>query len=350
MNVLLLGGSGHFGGRIRQRLARSPGIDVMAPNRSELDIESPTLAASFREMGADVVVHTAGPFQGQDYTVARACIDAACHYVDLADGREFVRNFSALDADAKAAGVTLIAGVSTLPGISSSVLEAVRPRFRAIECVEISIAPAHQTPRGRGTVSAVLSYCGRPFTSLRDGRWDTVYGWQDLRKVKYPGFRARLSAACDVPDLELIPAHFDDLRTATFHAALEAPWEQLTLWFLAWLSRLGLVRDWVRFASVFSAVSDRLISLGSDRGGMHVRMAGTGLREEKLCVDWYLLSGSNHGPEIPCTPAIIMTKKLLNEKTTERGAFVCWNQFSVAELMRELDEYDVEIVEEEHVD
>ncbi len=350
MNVLLLGGSGHFGGRIRQRLARSPGIDVMAPNRSELDIGSPTLAASFREMGADVVVHTAGPFQGQDYTVARACIDAACHYVDLADGREFVRNFSALDADAKAAGVTLIAGVSTLPGISSSVVEAVRPRFRAIECVEISIAPAHQSPRGISTVSSVLSYCGQPFTSLRDGRWDTVYGWQDLRVQRYPGFRARLSAVCDVPDLELMPAHIAELRTATFHAALEALWEHLILWLMAWLSRLRLVRGWVRLAPFIAAISDRLISLGSDCGGMHVRIAGSGLRQEKFCIDWYLLSGSNHGPEIPCTPSIVMTKKLLNEEMTERGAFVCWNLFSTDELLRELDEYDVEIVEEEHVD
>jgi len=350
VKVLVLGGAGHFGGRICQRLARSPGIEVIAPSRSELDIRSPNLAATLCDIGANVVVHTAGPFQAQDYAVARACIAAACHYVDLADGREFVRDFATLDTDARAAGITLVAGASTLPGISSAVLEAVRPRYRTIECVEISIAPAHQTPRGLGTVSAVLSYCGRPFTSLRDGCWDTVYGWQDLRIQNYPGFRARLSAACDVPDLELMPAHLDDLQTATFHAALEAPWEHLTLWSLAWLSRLRLVRDWAVFAPFFSAISDRLISLGSDRGGMRVHVAGTGPREEKLCVDWYLLSGSNHGPEIPCTPAIIMTKKLLNEESIARGAFACWNQFSVEDLMRELDEYDVEVVEEEYVD
>ena len=45
-----------------------------------------------------------------------------------------------------------------------------------------------------------------------------------------------------------------------------------------------------------------------------------------------------------------MTKKLLNEEMTERGAFVCWNLFSTEELLRELDEYDVKIYEEECVD
>ncbi len=350
MKVLVFGGAGHFGGRICRRLARFPAIEVIAPSRSDLDIRSPTLAATLRDTGADVVVHTAGPYQGQDYTVARACIDAACHYVDLADGRDFVGNFSTLDADAKAAGVTLICGASTLPGISSSVVEAARPKFQSIDRVEISIAPAHQTPRGIGTVSSVLSYCGQPFTSLRDGRWDTVYGWQDLRVQRYPGFRARLSAVCDVPDLELIPAHVAELQTATFHAALEAPWEHLILWLMAWLSRLRLVRGWVRLAPFIAAVSDRLIRLGSDCGGMHIFIAGCGFRKEKMHMDWYLLSGSNHGPEIPCTPSIVMTKKLLNEEMSEHGAFVCWNLFSAEELMRELDEYDVRICEEECVD
>ena len=141
MNVLLLGGTGHFGGRIRRRLARSSGIEVIAPTRSELDIGSEDLAAEIAKLNPDLVLHTAGPFQAQNYAVARACIDAGCHYVDLADGREFVSNFSTLDEDAKAAGVTLISGASTLPGVSSSVVAAAKSKFDKLARVEISIAP-----------------------------------------------------------------------------------------------------------------------------------------------------------------------------------------------------------------
>ena len=318
---------------------------MIAPSHSTLDINSSSLAETLAELVPDVVLHTAGPFQGQDYTVARACIDAGCHYVDLADGREFVTKFSQLDADARTAGVTLVSGASTLPGISSSVGEAARNEFEKIDGVETSIAPAHQTPRGRGTVAAVLSYCGQEFTTLRDGKWETVYGWQDLRSQRYPGFRHRLSAACDVPDLELMPLHFPELRTATFHAALEARWEQLALWLMAWLTRLRIVRDWTRFATIFASLSQRLIWLGSDRGGMHVRISGTGPDGRRIRRDWYIFAGENHGPEIPCTPSIVVTKKLLSGELSDRGAVACWNLFSIAELLDELKEFDINLQE-----
>ena len=345
MKVLLLGGTGHFGGRISRRLAQSSDIEVIAPTRSELNIGSDNLAGELGKLDPDLVLHTAGPFQAQNYAVARACIDAGCHYVDLADGREFVTKFSTLDADAKAAGVTLISGASTLPGVSSSVVEAAKSNLDKLTKVEVSIAPAHQTPRGLGTVLAVLSYCGRAFTTLRGGHWETVYGWQDLRSQHYPGFRQRLSGVCDVPDLELMPLHYPELETVTFHAALEARWEQLALWLMAWLTRLRLVRNWEKFAPTFASVSQRLIGFGSDRGGMHIHIEGSVAGTQKSCLDWYLVAGNNHGPEIPCTPMIVVAKKLLSGELSERGAFACWNLFSIEELLQELADFDINVNE-----
>lgn len=344
MRVLVLGGTGHFGGKICRRLTQNPGIELIAPSRSAVDIRSSNLAASLRELKPDVVLHTAGPFQGQDYAVARACIDVGCHYVDLADGREFVKNFSTLDAAAKDAGVTLVTGASTLPGISSSVVEGAKGEFEKIDSVETSIAPAHQTPRGLGTVAAVLAYCGQAFTTLRDGDWKTVYGWQGLRVQRYPGFRSRLSAACDVPDLELMPLHFPELRNATFHAALEARWEQLALWMMAWVTRFRLVQDWGRYAPAFTRISQRLIGFGSDRGALHVRIGGFDAGGEQKYIDWYLIAEQNHGPEIPCIPSIIVTKKLLSGELSERGASACWNLFSIDEMMGELKDFDCQII------
>jgi saccharopine dehydrogenase-like NADP-dependent oxidoreductase len=39
----------------------------------------------------DSVIHTAGPFQGQDYAVARSAIAAGANYIDLADGRDLLQ-------------------------------------------------------------------------------------------------------------------------------------------------------------------------------------------------------------------------------------------------------------------
>ena len=101
--------------------------------------------------------------------------------------------------------------------VSSAVIGSHRDRFDQIESIEISIAPAQRSPRGLGTVAAVLSYCGRPFDALVDGRWQTLHGWQGLRRQQYAALGRRLSAVCDVPDLELLPRMVPGVRTVSFH-------------------------------------------------------------------------------------------------------------------------------------
>lgn len=360
--VVVFGGTGHFGARICRRLARQEGFDLIVTSRSAeranqlaaelqaqtvavrgaaIDQDSPDLADALRELNPTVVIHTAGPYQGQDYRVAEACIEAGCHYVDLADGRQFVAGFDSLDTAARDAGVVLVSGASTLPGVSSAVVDEYRDRFRRVDGIEISIAPAHQTPRGIGTVRAVLSYCGAPIQTWRDGQWHTVHGWQDLRMQRYPALGRRLSGACDVPDLALFPDYVPGVGTVSFHAALEAPWEQLGLWFMAWLTRTRLVRDWTRFASTFSAMSERLIRLGSTRGGMRITLRGTAADGLQRVIHWDLIAEQNHGPEIPCTPAIIITRKMLRGELTEPGAHACLGLVTLAELSNELSSFDV---------
>jgi hypothetical protein len=306
-----------------------------------IDQDVDDVARRLTALDADVVIHTAGPYQGQDYAVARACIEAGCHYIDLADGRAFVGQFGRLDAAAKRAGVSLVTGASTLPGISGAVVDAHRGRFDRIDSIETVIAPAHQTPRGPGTVAAVLGYCGEPFRSLREGEWKQVYGWQDLRLERFPDLGTRLSGACDVPDLELFPRYVNGVRSVSFHAALEAPWEQLALWSMAGLRRARLVRDWARHARGFSRLSEKLIRLGSTRGGMRVRLKGVAGDGGPQTLDWILVAENNHGPEIPCTPAIVLARKLMHGEITQRGAGPCLGLFSVDELLEEFSNFDI---------
>ena len=290
----------------------------------------------------DIVVHTAGPYQGKDYRVAEACILAGSHYIDLADGRDFVKAFSGLDQRARSRGVLLISGASTLPGLSSVVIDSLRGEFGSIECIEISIAPAHQTPRGAGTIAAVLSYCGKRFAVLEGGEWKIRYGWQNLKVHRYPDLGTRLSAACDVPDLGLLPAYVDGVDTVTFHAALEAKWEQIALWLMAWLGRSGIKRQWTGLVPTFQTVSDRLIGLGSDVGGMDIRMSGKDSEQSPKSLTWNLVARRNHGPEIPCTPALILTRKLARNELAERGAYPCLGMFSLDDFADEVSDFDIE--------
>ncbi len=363
--IVVIGATGHFGGRICRRLLCQENITLLPasrnldkarslvdqlsnassqarPEAAGLDQFAPTFESDLGRLEPDIVIHTAGPYQGQDYTVAKACIGCGCHYLDLADGRRFVSEFEHLNREAEDKGVLLVSGASTLPGLSSAVIDMLKPRFSSIDGIEISIAPAHQTPRGTGTVAAVLSYCGKPFDVVKNGRLTTVYGWQDMKVQRYPNLRTRLSGACDVPDLELLSSYAGNPSTVTFHAALEAKWEQIALWLMAGLTRIGIVSNWRRMVPAFRWVSDKMIGFGSDTGGMHIRVSGRNTDGVVASVVWHLTARQNHGPEIPCTPALILARKLAAGEITARGAKPCLGLITMDEFDEEVDDLDIE--------
>jgi len=363
--IVVVGGTGHFGGRICRRIVGELNTELVVTSRDQAKaqvivdelqesnsaavISAAALDQSLQDfetdllaLHPDIVIHTAGPYQGQDYRVAKACIQAGSHYIDLADGRDFVQGFDSLGDEAKRNDLLLVSGASTLPGLSSVVVDSLRREFQTIQKIEISIAPAHQTPRGASTIAAVLSYCGMPFQVLVDGDWVTKYGWQDLRRHRYPDFGLRLSAACDVPDLGLLPDYVAGVNTVTFHAALEATWEQLALWKMGWLTRARIIKKWDRFVPLFQKISDRLVGLGSDVGGMHITMSGTAIDSEPKVITWNLVARQNHGPEIPCSPALILARRLAADKIATRGAFSCLGMFSMSDFENELSDFDVQ--------
>lgn len=114
--VLVLGGYGNFGLLIVKKLAQIPNVEVIVgghnlkkaeavarqhgSHAAHVDSTAANLAEKLRELQIRIVINTVGPFQGQNYHVAQAAIDAGVHYVDIADAREFVLGISALDAAA----------------------------------------------------------------------------------------------------------------------------------------------------------------------------------------------------------------------------------------------------------
>ena len=361
--IVVIGATGHFGGRFCHRFLGEPNTELVVASRNAesaenlatelrslcpgatvrsvvLDQSAPTFAEDLQALDPDIVIHTVGPYQGQDYRVAKACIECGSHYIDLADGRDFVEHFDSLNEDASRRGVLLVSGASTLPGLSSAVIDHVRDRFAKVLEVEISIAPAHQTPRGTGTVAAVLSYCGKPFDVLVNGKHVTMHGWQNLKVQRYRDIGTRLSAACDVPDLSLLP-DYTGANTVTFHAALEAKWEHIALWKMGWLTRLRIVKNWNRFIPSFQWLSDKLINLGSDVGGMRIRLSGVGEDGVAKCVVWNLTARQNHGPEIPCVPALMLARKLVADEISERGARACLGMITLSEFDAEVSDLDI---------
>jgi hypothetical protein len=354
--ILILGGYGNFGLRIVRALgthahahlfiagrnlasARSAALDLVAAGaiaRIEalaLDAESPGLAALLRTHGIRLVIHTAGPFQERSYDVARACIEAGAHYVDLADGRAFVAGIASLDAPARQQGVLVLSGASTVPAVSAAMIDRYLPSFGRLSSISIGITPGNRTPRGLSTVQSVLSYCGKPLARWERGAWRTVYGWQDLHRVHYPGIGTRWFASCDVPDLDLFVKRYHVSDTVKFCAGLELSSIHLSLWLMSWLSRWGWVRSWVPTAPALKRASEWLIDWGSDAGGMHITLCGIDRNGASRKLFWVLTAFDGHGPQIPCIASIVIARKLMNGQLNQAGARACLDCMT-------LDEFD----------
>jgi len=357
MRVVVLGGHGNFGARICRALSNDDRIEVIAVGRTErggshvrLDLDSADFPAALKALAPGVVIHCAGPFQGQDYRVAEAAIAAGAHYLDLADGREFVASFAKrMDGVTRAADRLAIAGASTLPALSSAVIDSLAGRFREIAEIQISIAPGQRAPRGSATISSVFSYAGRSFQWLSKGRWVEAWGWQELRRLRFSGLGVRWAAACDVPDLQLLPVRYPGVKTLQFRAALELGVQHFALWLAAALRRAGVPLPLERWAGSLNRVASCLDGFGSDNGGMLVSLAGTRADGSPARVEWHLTAPGGHGPEIPCMAAILLARKLARGELSARGAFACIGFLGLADFEPEFARWGITTVIEEAV-
>lgn len=200
--VVVLGGTGNFGKRIVHGLVRH-GVPTVIAGRdlakakafartlpdfrgglARLDIHDPAFGGQLAALSPSVVVNTCGPFQRADYGVARVCIAQKIHYIDLADGRDFVTGITTLDESAKIANVCVISGASTVPGLSSAVIEHFRGDFRELESVAMGISPGQKAERGLATTEAIMTYVGKPLRPFA-GATRPVYGWQDIFRQEF---------------------------------------------------------------------------------------------------------------------------------------------------------------------
>lgn len=338
MRVVVLGGYGNFGARVCRALKGDNAIDLVVagrdPDRADvvLDARAGSLAKDLGRLRAELVVHTAGPFQGQEYTVARACAQAGAHYIDLADGRRFVCDFAgALDPLFREAGRTAIAGASTVPALSSAVVDAARQRVGAISAIDLCIAPAQRAPRGVATLEGVLSYCGASIQVWHDGRWQLLDGWADPQRVHFARLKPRLGALCDIPDLELFPARYPGVQDVMFRAALEVGMTQSMFALIADLRRRGWIARPQALASWLHRAGRLVDWLGTPAGGMVVRVrSGAGAAGKTLA--WHITAPHHHGPEIPCMAAIVLARKLARGDRLPTGAMPCMGLLTLEEF------------------
>jgi hypothetical protein len=361
--VLIIGGYGNFGSYIARALAAEPGIQLLIAGRSSskasqfvsqlraaagpepvaLDIAA-DISATLAALRPDILIHTTGPFQTQSYAVAEACLRQGCHYIDLADARAFVAGIGRFDTEARRKNLLIVSGASSVPCLTAALIDDYRPRFASLQKIDYGISAAQQTNRGLATLAAILSYVGKPFTTLIDGRRATVFGWQGLHAEKYPRLGRRLFGHCDIPDLELFPARYAGLQTLRFAAGTEIRFLHIGLWLLSWLVR-------IRALSAVEASAARLLRLaflfdawGSGRSGFHMFLSGVGHDGAPLRERFFMIAGSGHGPYIPCMPSILLAKGLASGAVSATGARPCLDLIDLQTYLGALEGLDIEVI------
>jgi hypothetical protein len=327
LKILILGGYGTFGGRLAQLLADEERLTLIIAGRSRpraqafcATLRSAAIPAAFdrdgdverqlREFAPDVVVDATGPFQsyGADpYRVVRAALALGVHYLDLADGSDFVKGIVQFDSEARTRGIFVLAGVSSFPALIAAVVRALAQDMARVDAVTGGIAPSPYANVGVNVIRAIASYAGKPVAVIRDGRKATGYALIDARcyTIAPPGrlplYPIRFSLV-DVPDLKVLPDLWPDLRSVWMGAGPVPDIWHRALTALAWLVRLKLLPSLSPFAALMYRTMN-MLSWGEHRGGMFVSVEGTTFGGERIERSWHLLAEGEDGPLIPSMAA-----------------------------------------------
>ena len=343
MRILILGGYGVFGGRFAELLADVPGLDLLICGRDLAraerfcaayrgvarvhphGLDRRDTAAALERLQPDLVVDASGPFQdyGVDrYRVVEACIAAKTDYLDFADGADFVFGIDRFDAQAKAAGVFVLSGVSSFPALTAAVLRDMA-KTMDIHMVEGGIAPSPYAGIGLNVMRAVVGYAGAPVKLRRGGRDSHGVGLAESMRftVAVPGrlpLRNIHFSLVDVPDLQLLPREYDAMTDIWMGAGPVPEILHRILNLLAKARARLRLPSFEPLSPLFYAVLNRM-RFGDHRGGMFIRARGTadGKAVER---SWHLLAEGNDGPYIPSMAIEAIVRKLLAGKRPEHGA------------------------------
>jgi hypothetical protein len=345
--VLIVGGYGTFGGRLVELLEPDPRLMLIVAGRSLP--RASAYCASRRTLGAelvpaafdrggdlaeqlhalkpDILVDASGPFQtygDQPYRLIEACIAARISYLDLADGSEFVAGVKAFDSAARAAGVYVLAGVSSFPVLTAAVVRRLSADMARVTSIRAGIAPSPYAGVGDNVIRAIASYAGQPVRLKRNGEDVAAHPFTESVRftIAPPGrlpLRRTLFSLVDVPDLRALAELWPEAKTIWMGAGPVPEILHRALIAFAWLVRRRLVRSLLPLAPLMSFVMKRL-RWGEHRGGMFVEVVGERSDGTSSMRSWHLLAEGDDGPLIPSMAAQAIIERSLDGRPPAPGA------------------------------
>lgn len=346
LRILILGGYGSFGARLIELLGNDRRLEIFVAGRSLqkaqafcdrlpkgaikhalfLDRDG-ELVNQLSAIKPEVLVDTSGPFQlyGPDpYRVVRACLKLGIHYLDLADGSDFVKGISQFDDEAKAQNICVLSGVSTCPVLTAAAVRRLSKDMRRVTAIKAGIAPSPYAGVGLNVIRAIAEYSGKPVELIRNGHRERGFALaESLRYTIAPPGCTPLGnirfSLVDVPDIKILPETWTELDSIWFGAGTVPELLHRMLNGLAWLVRLRLLPSLSPFAALFHRVIN-ILRWGEHRGGMFVAVEGIDAGGTPIERSWHLVAEGNDGPFIPSMAVTAIVQRMLAGKMPALGA------------------------------
>lgn len=350
--IVIIGGYGTFGSLISDQLthltnvviagrnlehgrkyANSIGADFVLCNAKDTESLRKTIS------GAHMVINACGPFTPNDYSIPQTCIEGSCHYIDLADDREYLKGFEQLHNLAKQKGVFACSGASTTPAVTYALTSELIKQFEMISSINIYLSAGNKNNPGVSTFESILSYAGTPIRVWKDGQWKNFMGWGLAEYFEFPApVGKRFVQLCNVPDLELFPELFQ-ANQVIFKAGVELPVFNIGLSILAYLKKYipqvnlpWLAVPLVKLSRVFK-------NFGSYSGGVLVTLKGEAANTKSLAFVTF-----RNGLRIPAAPSVLLAGKILREGPPAHGAFPCIGFINLGEFQNYLDPFGIRLI------
>jgi saccharopine dehydrogenase-like NADP-dependent oxidoreductase len=349
--IVVLGGYGAFGSLISGQLTKFADVVIAGRNQVTGQKFADSIGADFSLCdakdekslrsaiaGAHIVINTAGPFLPNDYSIPGTCIEENCHYIDMADGREYVTGFIKLDAQAKDRSILACTGASTTPAVTSAMIFDLSSNFQEIDSIKIYLSAGNKNRPGVSTFESILSYVGTPIRVWNNRRWEEFMGWGSTEHFEFPApVGRRMVQLCDVPDLELFPKLFGASRVI-FKAGVELPIFNIGFLCLAQLKKFIPQLNLPSLAKPLVEISALFRKFGSYAGGILIKVTDKSGQSKTIS-----FVTSQNGPYLPISPAVLLARKLLNENPPAPGAYSCIGFISLQEFRNYLEPFGIKV-------
>jgi len=80
---------------------------------------------------------------------------------------------------------------------------------------------------------------------------------------------------------------------------------------------------------------------GTDKGGMRIKLIGTGLDGKRKTITWSLFADRGIGPQVPTISTIILAKNLIQKSHFEAKAVPCLGMYSLEDFYNYCQHFDI---------